>query len=91
MMTIGEKIRQLRKNSNMTCFELGKLIGKERKTVHRMETNKSPVNSDCVYVLCDVFAVTPNELFGIPQQKDETENGKKTCPHCGAKINMEAK
>ena len=75
MMTIGEKIRQLRQSKNMSCAQFAKLLGLERKQISRIEKNKSSVKSDYVYEICDLFNVTPNELFGFPKQ--QCENGRK--------------
>ncbi len=68
MVTIGEKIKELRKEKNMSGSKLGRLLGVDKRTVSSMELNKTSVKSDYVYVLCEVFNVTPNDLFGYKNE-----------------------
>ena len=36
-MTIGDRIKRLRKERGLTADELGKMIGKDRSTIYRYE------------------------------------------------------
>ena len=64
MKTIGENIRELRTQNNMTMVELASIIGVKRKTILNIEKNRSAVKSDYVYAICDEFNITPNKLYG---------------------------
>ena len=64
MLTIGEKIRELRKTYCETQKELAKATGISVATISNIERNKYAVNSDYVYIFCEHFNVDANTLFG---------------------------
>lgn len=63
-MTIGEYIRQKRKEAGLSAEELGKKIGKNRATIYRYENNsieKLPTN--VLIPLANALAITPGDLI----------------------------
>lgn len=63
-MTIGEYIRQKRKEAGLSAEELGKKIGKNRATIYRYENNsieKLPAN--VLVPLANALSITPGELI----------------------------
>lgn len=72
-MTVGEKIKQLRKEKGMSADRLAELIGKDRATVYRYESSdieKLPTN--VLEPLAKALGTTPAALMGwessAPQQ-----------------------
>lgn len=73
-MTIGEKIKELRKKHKMTAEALGVAIGKDRATVYRYENGElddPPIS--IVLSLCKALCVTPGELLGLPTTEQTAE------------------
>lgn len=63
-MTIGEYIRQKRKEAGLSAEELGQKIGKNRATIYRYENNsieKLPAN--VLIPLANALSITPGELI----------------------------
>lgn len=63
-MTIGEYIRQKRKEAGLSAEELGKKIGKNRATIYRYENNsieKLPTN--VLIPLANALSITPGDLI----------------------------
>lgn len=61
-MTLGEKIRQLRKQRDWTQDELGKRVGVHGRHVTRWEKNKMAPSAKTLGRLADVFQVSLDEL-----------------------------
>lgn len=63
-MTIGEYIREKRKEAGLTAEELGAKIGKNRATIYRYENNsieKLPAN--VLVPLANALSITPGDLI----------------------------
>lgn len=58
MLSIGQKIRVLRKSKNISQEELGLEIGVSRQTISKWEANTMNPNTENIKQLCDVFGVT---------------------------------
>ena len=64
-MTIGDRIKRLRKECGLTADELGKMIGKDRSTIYRYE--RGDVENATVAVisrLAKALHTTPQEILG---------------------------
>lgn len=64
-MTTGERIKQLRKQLNLSADELGALIGKDRSTIYRYENgdiNNAPI--EIIAPLAKALKTTPQYLLG---------------------------
>lgn len=64
-MTIGNRIRKLRRSSNLTQEELGLLLGVQKATIQKYE-NGSIVNLKTEHVeqLAKIFNVSPSYIIG---------------------------
>ena len=63
MVTIGEKIKELRKSKNLTQKQLAEIIGSTPNNICFWEVGKfEPSAFNCV-LLADVFSVSLDELF----------------------------
>ena len=71
-MTIGEKIKALRKRHNMSVEELASKLGKNRATVYRYE--KGDIENlplDALNPLAKALRTTPAYLMGWGNDKEE--------------------
>lgn len=70
-MTIGEKIKELRKRQKMSVDELASKLGKNRATVYRYE--KGDIESlplDALDLLAKALDTTPAYLMGWSDEKE---------------------
>ena len=75
-MTIGQRIKQRRKDMGISADELGKRIGKNRATIFRYENgdiDKLPV--DILKPIAEALLTTPQELMGWGEEEKAAENG----------------
>lgn len=63
----GDRLRELRKEKNVTQEELGNLMGVTMSTVSAWEVNKAQPNFDTLIKLANYFNVTPNYLLCFTQ------------------------
>lgn len=64
-MTVGERIRNLRKEKGMSADKLGELIGKDRATVYRYESQDiENMPTSVLEPLAKALGTTPAELMG---------------------------
>ena len=71
-MTIGERIKELRKSKKISVDYIAKELGVSKTTIYRYEDStieKIPVN--VFDHLCDILGVTPAELMGNHNIKSE--------------------
>ena len=61
-MTINERIKKVRSDTNMTLVEFGKKIGLTKSTVSRMEQNGYAVVPQNVQLICTAFNVSEKWL-----------------------------
>ena len=74
-MTIGERIKKRRLEIGMTVDQLSDLIGKNRATIYRYESNeieKFPI--DVLYPLADALRTTPAYLMGWEEDTQPQED-----------------
>lgn len=68
-MTIGERIKKIRKDKGMSPEKLAELIGKDRATIYRYESNdieKLPTN--VLEPLCKALGTTPAYIMGWTEE-----------------------
>lgn len=89
-MNIGNKLTNLRKEHHLSQEEAAFKLGVTRQTISKWETEESKPDFDKINLICDLYNVTPNELFGNENEKEkivkeETSNntGKKALGICG--------
>lgn len=80
MMNTGELIKKLRKEKGMTQEELGKLLGKNRAAINKMESGAT-VNfkRDTLLKLSEIFNITVTDLL----QSDKPKPTHKRIPVLG--------
>lgn len=64
-MTIGERIRQLRKSRNLTQKELGSLCGIAEPNIRKYETGKQNPKLDTIEKISAALNVSPADLLGL--------------------------
>ena len=65
MKDFGEKIRELRKDSNLSQFELSKLIDIPQSTIARYELDKTEPTVTNIKKYCVFFDVSSDYLLGL--------------------------
>lgn len=73
-MTIAEKIKQLRKDNNMTQEDLAEKLNVSRQTISKWETNITIPDADNIVAISKLFNITTDELLDY---KVETVQKKK--------------
>lgn len=62
-LTFGEKIKEARKQKNLTQRQLADLIGAAHNSISDWENNKNKPDPDTIELLCGVLKITPNYLL----------------------------
>lgn len=62
-LTFGEKIKEARKQKNLTQKQLADLIGAAHNSISDWENNKNKPDPDTIEVLCGALKITPNYLL----------------------------
>ena len=76
-MTLGERIKRLRKLNDMSQQELADYLEINRNHLSRIETNKSDVTSNLLVKLSLLFEVSINTLIGVNNNSEKREEKKK--------------
>ncbi len=63
-MTMGERIKELRRERKMTLEELARKIGVSKPTMQRYESGVITMTTDRVLQIADALDVDPNYLMG---------------------------
>lgn len=64
----GDKLKELRKNKNMSQEELGELCGVAKNTISNWENNATQPPFDAIIKISKYFEVTTDYLFGLNQE-----------------------
>ena len=67
-MTIAEKIKQLRKDNNMTQEDLAEKFNVSRQTISKWETNIAIPDADNIVAISKLFNITTDELLDYKVQ-----------------------
>jgi repressor LexA len=74
-MTIGERIKQRRKELGLSVDELADKLGKNRATIYRYESNEiEKLPTTVLEPLADVLGVSPGFLMGWEDEPSEPSN-----------------
>lgn len=77
-MTIGERIKKLREEKGMSVDKLAELIGKNRATIYRYESNDiEKLPTSVLEPLCKALGTTPAYLMGWETGEETTEENSK--------------
>lgn len=73
-MTVGERIKQRRKQIGMSAEDLAERVGKSASTIYRYENGDiSGVDSDILYRIASVLNARPEYLLGYEEYIDPQE------------------
>lgn len=64
MMEFGDKIREARKNKELTQRQFADLIGAKHNSVSNWENNQNKPDPDTIEKICGVLDISPSYLLG---------------------------
>lgn len=73
MATLGERIKQLRTENEMTQEEFGKLFGVTKYAVSLYESDKSVPNDEIKKKIADYFQVSLDWLMGVSEIRNPAD------------------
>ena len=80
----GNRLRELRKNKNISQEELGEFCGVAKNTISNWENNVNKPDIDLIAKLAKYFNVTTDYLLGLNQDDlDKIERLKIACQEAG--------
>lgn len=65
--TLGEKIRMLRENKEITQSELGAELHMTQRKISYLEKNKYEPSINDIKAICQYFQISADCLLGLPQ------------------------
>lgn len=71
MQTMGEKIKELRKEKGVSQEETAYELGVSRQTINKWESNAMQPSTESISALCKYFGVKPDYFFSDSQVMDE--------------------
>lgn len=72
-MSIGERLKYLRKKHKYSQIELGLKIGIDHSGISKLESGKRPVDHNELIAFCNFYRVSADYLLGI-KKDEEIEN-----------------
>ena len=75
-MTIGDKIRLLRKEKGLTQQELAKCMKMSDGNLSKYELGRLEPSTDTIKMLADFFNVSTDYLLGLSPDRTDTNNTK---------------
>lgn len=76
-MTLGDKIKRLRKLNDMSQQQLADYLEINRNYLSRIETNKSDPTSSIILKLTSLFEISANSLLGANNNNSQREEKRK--------------
>lgn len=70
-LTFGEKVKNLREDSDLTQGELGKLLNMSQRKISYIENNKYEPSIDDIRAFCIFFKISADFLLDIPKNKKQ--------------------
>ena len=64
-LSIGEKIRNLREDSDLNQTDMGKLLGMTQRKLSYIECGKCEPNIDDIINICNYFGISADYLLGL--------------------------
>lgn len=68
-LSIGERVRNLRKDADLTQSQLGNTVQMTQRKISYIECGKYEPNIDDIILLCRFFDVTSDYLIGLSPRK----------------------
>lgn len=78
MDNFSERLLELRKDKKLSQEEVADKLNVTRQTVSKWETNQSMPDFDKIVPLCELYGITPNELFMGLKEKEDSKNNEST-------------
>ena len=79
MIDIGNRIRNVRKDKDITLIELSKLTGVAQATLSRIETGDMLGTVDCHQRVANALGMSLSELYeGVDERASKTHHAKKS-------------
>lgn len=72
-LMIGDKIKKLRKDSNMTQLELSEKLSVTRTVISNWEANINKPNIDLVADMCKIFNISPEYFFETKESSESAD------------------
>ncbi len=76
MNNLGERLYELRKDKKLSQEEVADKLNVTRQTVSKWETNQSMPDFDKVVPLCELYGISPNELFIKLERKETSKSNE---------------
>ncbi len=74
MNNLGERLLELRKDKRLSQEEVAEKLNVTRQTISKWETDQSMPDFDKIVPLCELYGITPNELFIELKEKESLRN-----------------
>lgn len=74
MNNLGERLYELRKDKKLSQEEVAEKLNVTRQTISKWETDQSMPDFDKVVPLCELYGITPDELFIELKEKETSKN-----------------
>ena len=71
---IGKNLKEARKFKQLTQKEVAEILHMTQQQYSRFENGVFELNYDQILKLCDLYEITPNELFDIKWKSQEILN-----------------
>lgn len=62
---IGERIKELRNDFNLSQAKLGELLAVSQDTVSLWENSKALPNTEYIILICNLFEISADYLLGL--------------------------
>ena len=83
MITLADRLKELRKDKGLTQKDLGDILGVGKTTISMYENGNSTPNDEIKLKICDYFDISLDYLIGKSSIKNYSEN-----PHFESIDNM---
>ncbi len=67
-LTLGEKIKNLREDRDLTQVQLGKLVNMTQRKISYIENNKYEPSIDDIRAFCLFFGISADYLLDLPKK-----------------------
>ncbi len=74
MNNLGERLFKLRRDKKLSQEEVAEKLNVTRQTISKWETDQSMPDFDKVVPLCELYGITPKELFIELKEKESSQN-----------------
>lgn len=76
MNNLGERLFKLRRDKKLSQEEVAEKLNVTRQTISKWETDQSVPDFDKIVPLCELYGITPDELFIELKEKESSKNNE---------------